>query len=121
MTRSDSTVIKIERVTVAVTVLFGWLVSAGQLLRDGWTAGGGTAWLLAMSAIATLAAWMMFAAQRAGRHGWTAVGLAAVAVSPTVFAYILNVAILVLALVEIGLAVANRRHAPGSSQSAVRP
>jgi hypothetical protein len=111
MTRSTSTLIKIERVTVAVTLLVGWMVSGGQLLRDGWIAGGGTAWLLVLSAVATLAGAAAFVAQRTEGHAWTAVGLVVVAVSPSVFAYPLNVALLVFASIEVGLAITNRRPA----------
>ena len=110
MKRSVSALDILELVVVAVTVLIGWVVFAGQLGRDGWIAGGGTAWLLALSAIATLGAGGAVAARRAGRHDLTAMGLTVTATAPTGFAYIFNAAVLILALIEGGIAITQITH-----------
>lgn len=72
--------------TAAVAVILGWAVFADQLHQDGWTSGGGTLWLLILAVTATAGALIAIVARRADRHWWTAVGLAAAAASPVVFA-----------------------------------
>jgi hypothetical protein len=72
----------------AVAVILGWAVFADQLHQDGWTGGGGTLWLLILAMTATAGALIAIVARQADRHWWTAVGLAAAAASPVVFAYI---------------------------------
>jgi hypothetical protein len=49
MKRTVSVLDIIEVVVVAVTVLTGWAISFWQLGREGWIAGGGTAWLFTFS------------------------------------------------------------------------
>ena len=105
----------LELVVVAVTVIIGWVVFAGQLARVGWISGGGTAWLLAFAAVATLGAGGAVVARRAGRHALTALGLGVAATAPTGFAYIFNVVVLVLALIEGGIAIVHRGQGEVSS------
>ena len=103
-----------EAILVSVTVAVGWVVVVPQLRNDGWISGGGTAWLLTMALIASAGALVAVMSRRAGRHGWVALGLFAVAVSPTVFAYILNALVIALTVTELVLATRqlNRRSMP---------
>jgi hypothetical protein len=108
----DTRLGQIEAVVAIGTVLLGWIVFADQLRTDGWISGGGTAWLLATVTVASAGATVAISARRAGRHAWTAVGLAAVAVSPTVFLFVLNLMVVALAATELVLAVRHRQHEP---------
>ncbi|MDQ1484945.1 MAG: hypothetical protein QOJ62_638 [Actinomycetota bacterium] len=90
--------------TVAlITVALGWTVALDQAVRDGFTAKGGTAWLIALAAVATAGAIVAIAARQ--RHAVAAIGLFLVACSPTVFAYPVNVLVLLFALAELIAAV----------------
>ena len=96
------------RLLVAATVLTGWVVAIQQLLEDGWIAGGGTASLLVFALLATFgaagAAWL----HQRGHLTASGACLLVVAASPTVFAYPLNVAVIVVALALIGRGLAGR-------------
>ena len=94
---------------VGATVLVGWAVGLEQLLDEGWIAGGGTGWLLGAALLATIAAAAVAWLDRRGRPGTAGVCLLVVAViSPTVFAYPLNVAVIIVALVVIGRSITTR-------------
>jgi hypothetical protein len=90
----------LEATAVTVTVTAGWLVAVEQLLRDGWIAGGGTAWLLAAAAAASLGGLAGLLAAARGRPAWAAAGLLVAAVAPTGFAYALNLVLIALAAAE---------------------
>jgi hypothetical protein len=108
----DTRLGQIEAVVTIGTVLVGWVVFADQLRTDGWISGGGTAWVLAAVTVASAGAIVAIWARRSGRHAWTAVGLAAVAASPTVFAFMLNLVVVSLAATEQVLATKHRDHEP---------
>ncbi len=112
MTHSSTALDWTEPLTAAVAVGVGWATFAGQLQQDGWISGGGTLWLLILAMVATVGLVITIVARRARRHWWTAFGLAAVAASPVVFAYIPNVVLIVLAIVEIRLALTQGRRTP---------
>jgi len=101
-----------EPLYAALAVGVGWAVFAGQLQQDGWISGGGTLWLLILALIATAGLVITIVARRAGRHWWTALGLAAAAVSPVVFAYIPTLVLIVLVMVEVRLALTRAPRAP---------
>jgi hypothetical protein len=103
---------QVEALVALTTVAAGWLVFADQLRSDGWIAGGGTGWLLAAAVLATSGAAIAVTARRSGHHAWTATGLALVALSPTVFAYVLNLAVIVLAVYEVLIAVRHHSSEP---------
>jgi len=103
---------QLEAVVALATVAVGWLVFADQLSNDGWSAGGGTGVLLAAAVVATAGAAIAVMARRVGRHAWTAIGLALVVLSPTVFAYVLNLGVIVLAVYEVLIAVRHRGSEP---------
>jgi hypothetical protein len=111
MTRTASPLVIIERVLVIAAVLVGWVVSLGQFGTDGWANGGGTGWLLFLSVVASAGGGVALLGRRAGRHGWTALGLFAAALSPTVFAYPMNLGLFVLAVIEV-LLLLSRSHRP---------
>jgi hypothetical protein len=91
-------------VVALITVALGWAVALDQAVRDGFTAkGGGTAWMIALAVVATAGAIVAIAARQ--RHAVVAFGLFLVACSPTVFAYPVNVLVLVFALAELVAAV----------------
>jgi hypothetical protein len=109
MKRTVSVLDIIEVVVVAATVLTGWAISFWQLGREGWIAGGGTAWLFTFSAVATLGAGLTYVAHRAGWHILTATGLIVVATSPTFYLIeILGPILLILIVLEIRTAIRNR-------------
>lgn len=91
-------------ITVAlITVSLGWAFVLDQIVRDGFIAGAGTAWLIALAALATAGILLVVAANR--RHLVAASGLALVACSPTVFVYPINILVLLFALAELVAAV----------------
>lgn len=91
---------------VGGTVLVGWAAGLKQLLDEGWIAGGGTGWLLGAALLATIAAAAAAWLHRRGSPRAAGVCLLVVAVSsPTVFAYPLNVAVIIVALVVIGRSI----------------
>src|SRR4029078_2834983 len=96
------------RLLVAVTVLMGWVVAIQQLLEDGGTAGGGTASLLVFALLATFGAAGAARLHQRGHVTASGICLLVVVASPTVFAYPLNVAVVVVALALIGRALAGR-------------
>ena len=96
------------RLLVAATVLMGWVVAIQQLLEDGWIAGGGTASLLVFALLATSGAAGAARLHQRGHVTASGVCLLVVAASPTVFAYPLNVAVVVVALALIGRGLAAR-------------
>jgi hypothetical protein len=89
-------------------VLIGWVVLTRQWATDD-VSGGGSVWLTLFAVAATVGAVVVFGARDVDQHGLRAVGLAAAAVSPTVFAYPLNVLVGVLAVVELVAAVSGKR------------
>ena len=94
---------------VGATVLVGWAAGLQQLLDEGWIAGGGTGWLLVAAILASSAAAAAAWLYRRAHPRAAGVCLLVVAVSsPTVFAYPLNVAVIVVALVVIGRSIATR-------------
>jgi hypothetical protein len=99
---SQRLTIKVPAVVVLLTLACGWRTSVGQLV-DGSGTASGTAWLLAMSAAATLGGLALLVAHRRCRRLITATALVLVALSPTVFAYPLNLAVLALAVAELAL------------------
>ena len=109
MARSRLTLIVVERFAAAACVLLGWLTVVDQLIHDGLASGGGTLWLAAFAVVATVGALTVFAAYRPQQHGLRGLGLALTALSPTVFAYILNTAVLGLAVTEFVRTVALKR------------
>src|SRR5258708_24218260 len=109
MSRIYFTLVATERFGGGATVLVGWLAVVDQLIHDGFTSGGGTLWLAAFGTAATAGASTLFAASHTHQHGLRALGLAITALSPTVFAYILNIAVLGLAITELALMVASTR------------
>lgn len=96
----DGSLYLAERVLAAAAVVVGWAVALDQLIRDGWGAGGGTGWLVLFALIASAGLVVLLITAR-DAHGMRALALAAVAVSPTVFAYVLNVVVVALALIEL--------------------
>ena len=98
-----------ERFAAAATVLVGWLVVVDQLVRDGVVPGGGTLWLAAFAVVATAGALMLFTTERPCQHRLRALGLGLTAFSPTTFAHVLNLVVLVLAVTELALAIASKR------------
>jgi hypothetical protein len=115
MRRSSSPLTYIASVLAVGVVLLGWTVCIDQLATDGWTSGGGMAWLLALAALATIGAVTVTRALLAGRHGWAAIGLVFTAASPTVFLYPLNVLLLILAIIEAIRAIPTSRQIRSSS------
>jgi hypothetical protein len=109
MARSRFTLVAAERFAVAATVLVGWFTVVDQAIHDGFPSGGGTLWLALFAAGATGGAAILFASRHPHQHGLRALGLALTALSPTVFAYILNIALVVLAVIELALTVAAKR------------
>ncbi|MDX6256509.1 MAG: hypothetical protein QOJ11_2843 [Frankiales bacterium] len=107
MSRHRSLVRRAELALAALTVLVGWADVVGQL-RSGSGRGDGDGWLLGFAVVATLGLTVLLVAQRHGRHLYAALALVLVAVSPTVFAYPLNLAILALVVVELFRSVAGR-------------
>src|SRR4051812_16850634 len=97
--------------TAAAVAAVGWAVFADQLANDGWTSGGGTAWLGVFACVASVGVYVVVVALAAGRHLIAALGLLFVAASPTVFAYPLNIIVLLMAAGEAWRAVASRTHA----------
>jgi hypothetical protein len=103
-----ATLVAVERIAAAATALLGWIVVGDQFASDGLTHGSGTFWLGAFAAAGTAGVVVLFRA-RPDSHWIRAAGLALTAFSPTVFAYVLNIALLIIGLVEVALAVASRR------------
>lgn len=100
---SRVSLVLVERVLAAITVVVGWVVVVDQLVRDGWGEGGGTAWLMLFAVVASIGVVAVAVGRAPDAHALRAVGLVAVAVSPTVFAYPLNAVVLVFALIEVAL------------------
>lgn len=107
MRLSQSLLHKIEWAGVLVSLVLGWDTALRQL-SEGSGSDSGTAWLLALAAIATLGATLLIAAQGRHRHLLAALALVLVAVSPTVFAYPINVVVLALAITEVACGVRSR-------------
>jgi hypothetical protein len=105
------------RLLVAATVLMGWVVAIQQLLEDGWIAGGGTASMLVFALLATFGAAGAARLHQRGHSTASGVGLLVVAASPTVFAYPLNVAVIVVALALIGRGLTGRLAAERSAMT----
>lgn len=97
-----------DRLAAAAVVLIGWVVVTHQWATDD-VSGGGSVWLTLFAVAATVGAVVVFGARDVDQHGLRAVGLAAAAVSPTVFAYPLNVLVGVLAVVELVAAVSGKK------------
>lgn len=94
---------------VVVTVAVGWVYSLHQMASTSGDSSG-TAWLLGLAAIATLGAGMAFRARQRRHSALVACGLLLVAVSLTVFAYPLNVAVLLCALAQLWVHRGDRTH-----------
>lgn len=104
-----STAARLARmIVVGVTVIVGWFIVLSQAAGDGWV-NGGTIVLLTCAVIATAGAVLAYRSLLAERHGWAALGLALVTVSPTVFAYPLNLIVLILAMAELTIAIRLKR------------
>lgn len=90
-------------------VAVGWAVAVGQLADVGWLSGGGSSWLLVLATVATLGAILLTWSASRRSHLIAAFGWTLIAMSPTVFAYPLNLLAVVLGAVELGRAVIERR------------
>lgn len=87
--------------TVATgTIAFGWYGVVDQAFSDGWS---GTGWLALLAVISTAGAAVGLIAARLGAPLVAALGLGVAAVAPTGFAYLGNVALLLLAATELTL------------------
>lgn len=109
MKQTRSSLVYVSSAIALSGTALGWAIFIGQLATDDWVSGGGTAWMLVLAALATVGVVTAIPALWSGRHGWAAVGLAITAVSPTVFAYPLNVLLLILAVVEATHAISATR------------
>jgi hypothetical protein len=111
MSRRRSRLQTVELALAALTVLVGWGAVVGQLRTAGSPADG-TAWLVGFAVVATLGLAGLLVAQRNGRHAHAALALVLVALSPTVFAYPLNLLIVGLVIVELFASSARRARRP---------
>jgi hypothetical protein len=111
MSRRRTQLQTVELALAALTVLVGWGAVVGQLRTAGSPADG-TAWLVAFAAVATLGLAGLAGAQRHGWHVQAALALVLVALSPTVFAYPLNLLIVGLVIVELVASSARRARRP---------
>lgn len=105
----------------AVTILLGWFVGLRQLATDGWINGGGTGWLLFLALVASLAGGGAFWLQGRDHEEAAAVTFLVVAVSPTVFAYPLNLVIVVAAFVRFFRARHHRSRVTAGESPLVSP
>ena len=100
-----------DAIVVAVTLSLGWWAVVFTADRRGAT-NDGTLILAAAATLATASGAVGVLASSRGRHGLAALGLLVAAVAaPTVFAYPVNLVLLVLAVAE--LIVARRRPVGG--------
>lgn len=107
--KSKKALVMAAYLLVGATVLVGWVAALQQLLDEGWIAGGGTGWLLGAALLATTAAAAAAWLDRRDHHRAAGVCLLVVATSsPTVFAYPLNVAVIILAIFVVGRTPAMR-------------
>jgi hypothetical protein len=98
---------------LAVTLSLGWWAVVFTADRRGWT-NDGTLILAAAATVATASGVAGVTASSRGRHGLAGLGLLVAAVAaPTVFAYPVNVVLLILAVIE--LVVARRRPVGGAT------
>jgi hypothetical protein len=93
-----------------ITVLLGWNAFIDQARFYEWNITGGTGWLLALAIAGSCGAVLVAAVARTNLHLLTAFALCLTALSPAVFAYPLNVVLLLLAISEVVLAVRHGRH-----------
>jgi hypothetical protein len=100
----------VEIAVSVATALLGWNAFIDQARFYQWTITGGTGWLLALAIAGSCGAVLVAALARTNLHILTAFALCLTALSPTVFAYPLNVVLLLLALSEVVLAVRRGRH-----------
>jgi hypothetical protein len=113
MTGSRSRLVHAAWWLVSATVVVGWFTSLDQFVEEPAT-GRGTMTLVAFSVGASLGLALAAVARRRDSPGLMALGLLMVAASPTVFAYVLNIVVLCLALAEVVVAVVRCRGAePG--------
>ena len=96
--RRYSAVQTAQTLLLAASVIYGWYVVGSQGPTSGH--GGGIMWLGGFAGRATVGAVMAVVASRTGRPGLQAVGFTLAATAPTTFAYPLNVALLVFAVVH---------------------
>ena len=100
--------VTVDRVAAAAVVLVGWVVVAHQWATED-VSGGGSVWLTLFAAAATVGAVVVFSAWDVDQHGLRAFGLVVAAVSPTLFAYPVNVMVGALAGLELVVAVSGKR------------
>lgn len=92
------------------TALLGWNAFIDEARFHEWAIKGGTGWLLALAIAGSCGAVLVAVAARADVHVLTAFALCLTALSPTVFAYPLNVVLVLLAISEVVLAMRRGRH-----------
>lgn len=85
---------------VGVTIAVGW-IAAVDTVTNGGNETSGNALLLTFAIIATVGACIAYFAWRAQHRTLVALGLLLVVASPTVFAYPLNVAVLLCSVVVL--------------------
>lgn len=78
-------------------VILGWTYSAQELQGSG----SGAGWMIAASVVATIALGLWGTLTGSGHPLAAAIGFIVVAVSPTVFAYPANIAVLVLGAAQL--------------------
>lgn len=108
----------VSRTTAAlaiVTALACWAFAVYQLVTDRWA--GSTELLLVLACIATVGAVFVVPAVIEGAHWITAGGLVLVAFGASASVYPLSAVVLVLALVQIGIALSRVRRDKGQAQS----
>jgi hypothetical protein len=91
---------KVEWLSVGISIAIGWDTSLREL-ANGSGVQSGTMWLLALSFIATVGGVLLFAAHRRSQRLLAGLALVLVAVSPTVFAYPINILVVALAVAEL--------------------
>ncbi len=89
-----------EAAVVVMTVGLGWYVVVDQARSDGWL-GGGTGWMALLAAVSTAGGAIGLTAAYQDRVRLAALGLASASVAPTGFAYLGNLALVLLAFSEL--------------------
>ncbi|BEP16500.1 hypothetical protein acdb102_48110 [Acidothermaceae bacterium B102] len=104
MTQSGTRLVQLGWWVVLATLAVGWSTSL-EAFVEGPATGADAPVLLGLSVIATAGAVVAAAARRRGQHWLVALALVLVALSPTVFVYPLNLAVLGLAFAELAAAL----------------
>src|SRR5438067_1286333 len=94
---------------VAATIAVGWVAASTQLTGSGWISGGGTLVLLVLAVASSAGGSFGIYSAFRGRAAPAAVGFLVAAASPTVFAYPLNAAVVLIAAGEAYTAHMARR------------